>query len=67
MGLVRPPVLFVYGLESPVVPASMLAEIKSLNPAAEIAGIEGAGHMIPWDNLADFVTEVQRFLKETVA
>jgi N-formylmaleamate deformylase len=64
--LVRPPVLFVYGLESPVVPADVLDEIRAANPAAEIVGVAGAGHMIPWDNLDDFLAGVRQFLKATV-
>lgn len=58
----RPPLLFVYGEESPVVTAEGLAEVRAANPAAEVVGIAGAGHMIPWDNLADFVAAVRAFV-----
>jgi N-formylmaleamate deformylase len=60
------PVQLVYGLDSPVVPASSVGELESTNPAAEIAGVEGAGHMIPFDNLAGFLEVVQDFLGRTV-
>jgi N-formylmaleamate deformylase len=57
-----PPVLFVYGEESPAVPPSAVAEIRASNRHAEVVGIAGAGHMIPWENLGDFLTAVERFL-----
>jgi N-formylmaleamate deformylase len=56
---VQPPVLFVYGLESPVVPSGALEEVRAANPAAELTGIPGAGHMIPWDNLEEFIAAVR--------
>lgn len=58
---VAPPVLFMYGDDSPVVPPHALAEIVAANPKAELVRIGGAGHMIPFDNLRDFVTEVLAF------
>lgn len=62
----RPPLLFVYGEESPVVPRSGLEEIAATNPAAEIVGVPSAGHMIPWDNLPAFLDEVRRFVDSLV-
>jgi N-formylmaleamate deformylase len=62
-----PPALFVYGRESPVVPESAVAEVAAANPDAAHAGVDGAGHMIPWDNLADFVTTVRGFLTAAVS
>ena len=62
---VRPPALFMYGLESPVVPGAALEEVRSVNPAAELVGVTGAGHMIPWDNLEDFVDAVRTFVRAT--
>jgi N-formylmaleamate deformylase len=56
------PVLFLFGLESPVVPESALAEVRTANPRAEVVGIPKAGHMIPWDNLPAFLEAVRRFL-----
>ena len=58
----QPPLLFLYGLDSPVVPASVLGEITAANAEADVVGVPAAGHMIPWDNLAVFVDEVRRFL-----
>jgi N-formylmaleamate deformylase len=55
-------VQFMYGLESPVVSAEGAAEVRELNPRLEYVGIERAGHMIPWDNLEDFLAETRRFL-----
>jgi N-formylmaleamate deformylase len=60
---VRPPVLFMYGLESPVVPGTALEEVQAANPVAEVVGIAGAGHMIPWDNLEEFLGAVRAFVK----
>ena len=63
----EPPVLFMYGGDSPVVPESALAEITETRPDVEIARIAGAGHMIPWDNTADFLRETRRFLERVSA
>lgn len=52
------PVLFVHGSESPVVPSTAIDEIAASNPAAEIASVSGAGHMVPFENLDDFVAVV---------
>jgi N-formylmaleamate deformylase len=57
----RQPVVFVYGEDSPVITAEGLAEIRAENPAAEVVGIPDAGHMIPWENLGDFLAVVRRF------
>jgi N-formylmaleamate deformylase len=61
------PVMFIYGKESPVVPGDSIHDVASCNPRARVVGIPGAGHMIPWDNLAEFVAEVRSFLGLTVA
>ena len=53
--------LFVYGAESPVVPADALPELRGLLPGARFAAVDRAGHMIPWDNLDDFVAVVLQF------
>jgi N-formylmaleamate deformylase len=63
----EPPVLFMYGGDSPVVPESALPEITETRPDVEVARIPGAGHMIPWDNAADFLRETRRFLKQVLA
>ena len=59
-----PPVLFMYGGKSPVVPESALREIAAANPKAKMAGVPNAGHMIPWDNLPGFLSETRRFIDE---
>ncbi|MFD0849740.1 alpha/beta fold hydrolase [Sphingosinicella xenopeptidilytica] len=38
-----------------------LTEIRSLCPSMEWCRIANAGHMIPWDNLPDFLAQVKRF------
>jgi N-formylmaleamate deformylase len=58
----QPPLLFIYGEESPVIPPEGLADVKAENPHAETIGISDAGHMIPWENLADFVAAVRGFV-----
>jgi N-formylmaleamate deformylase len=63
----EPPVLFMYGADSPVVPESALPEVIKTRPDLEIARIPGAGHMIPWDNTADFLRETRGFLKRVGA
>lgn len=60
-----PPVMFVYGGESPVVPPAFAAEVAAANPTAEMAVIPGAGHMLPWDELDGFVAIVRRFLGDS--
>jgi N-formylmaleamate deformylase len=60
----RPPALFVYGLDSPVVPDEAVAEIAAANPAAQIEGVPAAGHMIPWDNLSGFLEVVRSFTRQ---
>lgn len=56
------PLLFIYGEESPVVTREGLADVVAANPAAEVVGVPGAGHMIPWENLGDFVAAVREFV-----
>lgn len=63
----EPPVLFMYGGDSPVVPESALPEITETRPDLEIARIPDAGHMILWDNTADFLREARRFLERVSA
>jgi N-formylmaleamate deformylase len=63
----EPPVLFMYGGDSPVVPESALPEITETRPDVEVVRIPGAGHMIPWDNTADFLRETRRYLERVLA
>ena len=59
----RAPVLFLYGSDSNVVTEEMLPEVATTNPAARIRCVPNAGHVIPWDNLEAFVTEVSSFVE----
>jgi N-formylmaleamate deformylase len=56
------PVMFMHGADSPVVTHESLAEIQAANPQAELVEVSAAGHMIPFDNLAGFVTPVLAFV-----
>ena len=38
------------------------AEIQQLNAGVTVARIPGAGHMIPWDDEADFFRVLGRYL-----
>lgn len=59
----QPPLLFMYGAQSPVIPESALPEVlATAADGVEFVAISGAGHMIPWDNTADFLAETRRFL-----
>jgi N-formylmaleamate deformylase len=59
----RTPVLFMYGADSNVVAESMVAEVAAENRSARIVRVPRAGHVIPWDNLPDFVAAVRAFVK----
>jgi N-formylmaleamate deformylase len=58
----EPPVLFMFGGESPVIPEHAVPEVEQTNARLEIVRVPGAGHMIPWDNLDVFLAETRRFL-----
>jgi N-formylmaleamate deformylase len=58
------PAMFMYGGESPAVSAEGAQEVHATNPAFEMVEIPRAGHMIPWDNMGDFLTATRRFLAE---
>ena len=59
---VASPILFIYGQESPVITPEGLAEVVADNPEVQVVGIPGAGHMIPWENLPDFLAAVRSFV-----
>jgi N-formylmaleamate deformylase len=62
----EPPVLFMYGAQSPVVTEASLPLVRATAAdGVQIVPIAGAGHMIPWDNPADFMAETRRFLAAT--
>jgi N-formylmaleamate deformylase len=55
------PVLFLYGSESPAVGPDGPRRAAEANPAAEVAVVEGAGHMLPFDALDRFLEAVRDF------
>lgn len=57
-----PPTLLVWAGAAPVVGAAGAAELAAANPAAQVVELPGSGHMLPWDDLAGFLTIVRRFL-----
>ncbi len=64
---VEPPALLLYGAESPVVTAADADLLRGVNPRAEVVAVPGSGHMVPWDNLAQTVAEVEKFLSRLAA
>lgn len=61
------PLLFIYGEQSPVVSAEGAAEVSESNPVAEMVEVADAGHMIPWENLDDFVEVCLAFISRAAA
>lgn len=57
----RLPVRLVKAGAAPVIGPEDLAEIQSLVPHLETRIVEGAGHMIPWDDLEGFLTATMDF------
>ncbi|WP_158228203.1 alpha/beta fold hydrolase [Pseudonocardia sp. MH-G8] len=57
-----PPAVLVRGADSPVVPAAAADELRRTRPDIEIHDVPGAGHMVPWDNLAGFLDTVRPLL-----
>jgi N-formylmaleamate deformylase len=55
------PVL-IRGGASPVVPDDAVAELAAALPAATIVTVDGAGHMVPWDDLDGFLAAVRTHL-----
>ena len=55
------PLLFLYGSDSPAVGPQGAAIAAEANPPAEIAVVNGAGHMLPFDALDRFVEAVRGF------
>lgn len=52
------PMRLVVAGDSPVIEDVDIAEIKTLAPQIEVRTVQGAGHMIPWDNLAGFCAAI---------
>lgn len=55
------PMRLVVAGDSPVIEDADVEEIRRLAPRIEIVNVEGAGHMIPWDNLEGFLRAVAGF------
>lgn len=55
------PMRLIVAGASPVIEAKDVAEIRSLAPAMDVVTVEGAGHMIPWDDLNGFLQAVAGF------
>lgn len=55
------PLRLVKAGAAPVIGAEDLAEIQTLAPHIETRIVEGAGHMIPWDDLDGFLAAVMDF------
>jgi N-formylmaleamate deformylase len=54
-----PPATLIYGAQSPDFrDQGRIDELARANPAARIRTIPGAGHMIPFDNMRDFLSAV---------
>lgn len=48
----------IHGGASPVLADDGVRELRTRNPGAVVVCVEGADHMLPWSNLAGFVTAV---------
>ena len=55
------PVRLVVAGGAPVIQPEDLAEIQGLVPHLETRIVDGAGHMIPWDDLQGFLNAVMDF------
>jgi N-formylmaleamate deformylase len=56
------PVVLVRGGDSPVVSDAGAADLRAARPDIEIRTVAGAGHMVPWDDLAGFLATVRPLL-----
>jgi N-formylmaleamate deformylase len=61
------PLALMRGADSPVVTEEGARELAALRPDATVIAVEGAGHMIPWDNLGGFLDATHAFLDDVVA
>jgi len=62
LAAVRTPATFLYGEMSYAVTADALSEIRACNDRLQIVQIPAVGHMIPFENLTAFVSEIRRFV-----
>ncbi|WP_395310405.1 alpha/beta hydrolase [Mycobacterium sp. AMU20-3851] len=60
------PTVFVYGAQSPVVPAASVREVEQTNPHAELVEVPSAGHMVFWDNPDAALESVRGALSATL-
>ncbi|SFN53412.1 N-formylmaleamate deformylase [Pseudonocardia ammonioxydans] len=51
----RGTVLLVHGADSPVVPPDAVDELRGSRPDIPVVPVTGAGHMVPWDELDQFL------------
>jgi N-formylmaleamate deformylase len=58
----RGPVLLVRGAESPALSLADERELRVANPQLTYVSIAGAGHMVPYDRLDNFLAVVRNFL-----
>ncbi|MGP4057214.1 alpha/beta fold hydrolase [Mycobacterium sp. 4D054] len=61
------PTVFVYGAQSPVVPAPSVREAEQANRHAELVEVPSAGHMVFWDNPDAALELVRRALSAILA
>ena len=59
---VEPPALLLFGDKSPVVTTADAADLARVNERATVVAVPGCGHMVPWDNLDQTVTEIAAFI-----
>lgn len=55
------PTLLVHAMRAKVIVPEMAAEVGQLLPNGQVVGVQ-AGHMIPWDNLEEFLDVTERFI-----
>jgi N-formylmaleamate deformylase len=61
------PLALIRGANSPVVTEAGARELAAARPDASMLVVDGAGHMIPWDNLDGFLAATQEFLDSVAA
>ena len=59
---IKPPIIYILGGRSTVVPAATQEELKKALPQAEIVTVAGAGHYPSEESPAEFLAIVERFL-----
>ncbi|WP_214371026.1 alpha/beta fold hydrolase [Pseudonocardia sp. H11422] len=58
---IRRPICFVVGDQSQIISVEEGEELAGRHPDCELVVITGAGHMIPWDTLDEFLDLMRRF------